>query len=87
MGITRSAPTVRSVTIDVEDIQTALHSLYYFDLSLVTWETGDGLEVRTSSDEFLAKNQPNRLRNTEMGNPAPEAQLTTLAGDLWRVKL
>ena len=53
---------------------------------MVTWETGDGLEVRASGDEFLAKNQPNRLGNTEMGNTALEPQLTTLVGDLWRVK-
>ena len=59
-------------------VYTALHRLYKFDLSMVTWETGDGLEVRASGDEFLAKNQPNRLRNNEMGNLAPESQLTAL---------
>ena len=49
-------------------------------MSLVTWETGDGLDVR-------AKNVPNLLRNTEMSNPSPEAQLTPMAGDLRPVKL
>ena len=34
----------------------AVHCLYYFDLSLVTWETGDGLELRDSGDNFLANN-------------------------------
>ena len=45
------------------------------------------MEVMASGYKFLAKNQPNRLRNTEMDNQAPEAQLTNLGGDLWRFKL
>ena len=63
------------------------HTLYSFDLSLVAWETGDGLEVRAWGDDFLAKNYPNPLRNREMGNRSPEAQLTALASDLKPVKL
>ena len=34
----------------------ALHCLYYFDLSLVTWETGDGLALTASGAIFLATN-------------------------------
>ena len=56
-------------------------------MSLVAWETGYGLELRASAAIVLAKNKPNPLRNMEMGNPAPEAQLTALAGDLGQVKL
>ena len=33
-----------------------LHCLYEFDLSLVTWETGDGLALRAFGAIFLAKN-------------------------------
>ena len=38
-------------------------------------------------DNFLAKNYPNPLRNTEMGKPAPEAQLKAVVSDLGPVKL
>ena len=31
------------------------------------WESGDGLEIWGSGDVILAKNQPNRLRNKQMG--------------------
>ena len=65
----------------------ALHSLYVFDLSTDPWESGDGLEVRASGAIFLAKNQPNPLRNKQMATSAREPSLTALAGDLGPVKL
>ena len=45
-----------------------------FDLSTDPWESGDGLEVRASGAIFLAKNQPNRLRNTHTAGFMPEAE-------------
>ena len=41
-------------------------------MSTGPWESGDGLEILGSGDVILAKNQPNRLRNKQMGTSAWE---------------
>ena len=51
------------------------------------WESGDGLEIWGSGDVILAKNQPNRLRNKQMGTSAWEASLTAFAADIEAIQL
>ena len=45
------------------------------------------LEIWGSGDVILAKNQPNRLRNTQMATSAREASLTAFACDLGAIQL
>ena len=69
-------------TIDLSDSKRPKHTLKYCDLSKAPWENGDGLEIWGSGYVILAKNQPNRLGNKQMGTSAWKASLTAFAGDL-----